>query len=98
MEVRLGLAAVAQNIEVVRVRLELLAEVEDGPVRPTGANDVAETADEAFEPEALYERRDHRFAGELARAVEGDGQASEVHLAARVRNVAVDRPAGREDE
>ena len=80
------------------MRLELLAEVEDGAVRPARADDVAEAADEALEPEALDEGREHRLAGELAGAVERDGQVAEVLLAAGLRHVAVDGAARREHE
>ena len=51
-----------------------------------------------LEPEALDEGRTERLAGELARAVERDGQVPEVHLAAGLGRVAVHGAAGREDE
>ena len=98
VEVGLGLPAVAEHLEVLGVRLELLAEVEDGAVRAARADDVAEAADEAAEAEALDEGGDERLAGELARAVERDGEVPEVALGAGLGDVAVHRAARREDE
>ncbi len=98
VEIGLGLRAVAEHVQVLGVQSELLAEIENGAVRPAGADDVAEPADGPAQAEALAVGRDERLAGELARAVERDGQVPEVHLAAGVRDVAIDGAARGKDE
>ena len=96
VQIRLGLPSIAENVEVFRVRKELLAEIEDGSVRSQrSTHDVSKAADVAGHSEALDVRRDQRLAREFACAVQGNGQTPQVLFGAGVGAIAVHGAARR---
>src|SRR5580700_9789695 len=84
VQVGLTLRAVTEHVKILGVRLELLAEVEDGAVCAAHPDHIAEATDIADQAEALDIRRDECLTRELARAVQRDGQVSQIHLSARL--------------
>src|SRR5262249_17260446 len=91
VDVRLALAAVAENVEVRRIGKQLAHEVEADAVGLSRSDDVAEPERAAGEVEHRGVRRDQRLASELARAVRQDrDERTGVLLGFGLAEVAVD--------
>ena len=99
VHVRLGLIAVAENLEARRSALQLEDEVVDHAVCRKSTGDVAEAEDPAADAVVRGERGDQCLACDLTRRVQRDRKQRPVILGRRQhRRLAVDRAAAGEEQ
>src|SRR5882724_6411912 len=99
MDVRLGLRAVAEDLEAGWIALQLQDEIVNHSVRRKAAYDVAEAKDPALHLVTGGERGDERLAGDLTGGVKRNREERSVILR-RGQNggLAIDRAAAGENE
>lgn len=99
VEVRLRLAAVAEDFELVRIFAKFLHEIMDDAVREVRPDDVREAEHERVHVVHVRVRGNERLAAELRRAVIRDGREIRRRLAEEFALfVAIDRRRRREEE
>ena len=95
MDVRLALAAVAQDAQTIGLDAQAANKIEPDAVGLARADDVAETERAGPQIEHGAVGRDQRFAGELACAVGGDrNQRTKILLRFVIPQIAIDAAAG----